>query len=139
MIKCTRLVRFDAAHRVIGHEGNCKFLHGHRFTVEATFSAKKLNKLGMVVDFADIKNLLGSWINKNWDHNTILSQDDKELAEFIENYTKQKVFLLNSNPTSENLAIYLFERVCPRLFKILGIKCTNLKLYESINSFVEIS
>ena len=34
-ITCTRRIEFDAAHRVMGHEGKCKHLHGHRYALEA--------------------------------------------------------------------------------------------------------
>ncbi len=51
-ISCTRRIEFDAAHRVMRHEGKCKHLHGHRYALEATFSASGLDALGRVIDFA---------------------------------------------------------------------------------------
>jgi len=37
MITCTRRLEFDAAHRILNHESKCKFLHGHRYALEASF------------------------------------------------------------------------------------------------------
>ena len=45
MITCTRKIEFDAAHRIIKHENKCKMLHGHRYILEASFSAPHLDDL----------------------------------------------------------------------------------------------
>jgi len=49
------------------------------------------------------------------------------------------VFYLSVNPTAENMAAYLMQRVIPDLFKTDNIRCTHLRLYETPNCFVEIS
>lgn len=137
LISCTRRIEFDAAHRVMQHEGKCKHLHGHRYALEATFVGEGLDALGRVVDFAVIKEKLGSWILENWDHATILFDQDKSLGSAIENHTGQRIFYLAKNPTAENMADYLFSAVCPNLFNGLGIRCIGVKLYETPNCFVE--
>jgi len=137
-LKCTKRIEFDSAHRVIGHGGKCQYVHGHRYALEATFESEELDNLGMVIDFAIIRELLGGWIMQNWDHATILFKEDKELGESIAKVTGQTVFYLPSNPTAENLAIYLKKEVCSNLFKDYKIKCASLKLYEGPNNYVEI-
>ena len=77
---CTQIIQFDAAHRIIGHQGKCRKLHGHRYVLEATFTADTLNDLNMIIDFATIKAKLKSWIDECWDHNTVLSKADKNLS-----------------------------------------------------------
>ena len=138
MITCTRRVEFDAAHRVMEHESKCKMLHGHRYVLEATFVAKDLDKLGRVIDFGVIRKELGDWIDENFDHNTILSVDDKILGEKISESIKQKIFYLPYNPTAENIAKFLFEEVCPQIFARYDVKCTKIKLYETPNCYAEI-
>lgn len=139
MISCTRKIEFDAAHRVMEHQSHCKMLHGHRYVIEATFSAKELDNLGMVIDFGIIKEILGNWIANNWDHNTILNIADKKLGEEIAQITKQKIYYLNGNPTAENMAKYLFEEICPKLFSKYQITCMKIKLFETPNCYSEIS
>ena len=129
MIKCTRRIEFDAAHRILEHESKCRMLHGHRYILEITVTSKKLDKLGRVVDFGVIKEILSEWINKNWDHNTILSKDDKDLGSNIEKITGQKIYYLDCNPTAENMADYLFNKICPELFKNCNISIFRIKLY----------
>ena len=43
MIVCVRKIEFDSAHRLINHEGKCRMFHGHRYVIEASFTAKKLS------------------------------------------------------------------------------------------------
>lgn len=138
-VSCTRRIEFDAAHRVAGHEGKCRNLHGHRYAIEATFTANELDTLGRVVDFGVIKERLGTWIDSNWDHTTILYDQDAPLGAAIEQHTGQKIFYLPANPTAENMAEYLLLTVCPSLFSGLPITCQRLRLYETPNCYAEAS
>ena len=138
-ITCTRRIEFDAAHRVSGHEGKCRNLHGHRYAVEATFAATSLDMVGRVVDFGVIKDKLGGWIDENWDHTTILYAEDQSLGTSIESYTGQKIFYLTENPTAENMAHYLLHTICPQLFGHLPLTCQRLRLYETPNCYAEVS
>lgn len=139
MISCTRKIPFDSAHRLLKHESNCKYLHGHRYVCEATFEAPKMDELGRVIDFSKIKIILGEWIKKELDHNTILSKQDQMLAQSIEEHTGKKVYLLDHNPTAENIALHLLHDICPKIFKNHPAKCTRLRLHESENNYVEVS
>ncbi len=134
---CTRRIEFDAAHRVMLHESKCKHLHGHRYALEATFIAPKLDKLGRVVDFGVIKEKLGGWVMEHWDHATILFEKDKALGTSIAAHTKQKIFYLPANPTAENMAEYMVKKICPKLFKGMNIKCVRVRLYETPNCYVD--
>jgi 6-pyruvoyltetrahydropterin/6-carboxytetrahydropterin synthase len=113
-------------------------LHGHRYVLEVTFIAENLDKLGRVVDFGVIKNIIGKWIDDNWDHNTILNVRDRKLGDDITKVTGQKIYYLDYNPTAENMARHLFEKICPELFKDYNIKIDRIKLFETPNCSVEI-
>ncbi|MBY0356004.1 MAG: 6-carboxytetrahydropterin synthase [Rickettsiales bacterium] len=138
-IRCTRRLEFDAAHRVMEHESKCKFLHGHRYVVEATFEATHLDALDRVIDFGVIKEVLGAWIDENWDHATILNEKDRLLGQAIENHTKQTIYWLNGNPTAEKMAAYLLEVICPKLFVGTQVRCVVLRLHETPNCYAEVS
>ena len=137
-MSCTRRLEFDAGHRLRNHEGNCKNLHGHRYVIEASFTADALDSVGRVIDFGVIKQRLGEWIDFYWDHNVILWEEDRALGNSIQAETKQEIFYLPSNPSAENMAHYLFHEVCPKLFGDTGIACTSLRLYETPNCFVDV-
>ncbi len=137
MIYCTKKIEFDAAHRIIGHDGGCQMVHGHRYAVEFTFASEDLNHMGMVIDFKEIKNRFKTWIDTNWDHNIILHKDDKILGDMIQGYTGQKVFYLDYNPTSENIAYYLFDSVLKEAFRDLPEYiplCKMIRVFESPTS-----
>ncbi len=135
-IICTRRIEFDAAHRVLEHESKCRNLHGHRYAIEASFTANGLDALGRVVDFGVIRERLGKWVDDNWDHNTILFDKDMELGKQISAVTGQAIFYLPSNPTAENMAAYLLEKICPLLFSDLNITCVSIRLFETPNCSV---
>ena len=137
MITCTRRIEFDAAHRVMKHNSKSKMLHGHRYALEATFSADHLDELGMVIDFGIIKDILGDWVDNNWDHNTILNSKDRALGEQITQVTGQKIYYLNCNPTAEEMASYLLKEICPKLFAKYKITCTQIKLFETPNCYAQ--
>lgn len=138
MITCTRKIEFDAAHRIINHESKCKMLHGHRYVLEATFSASELDNLGRIIDFGVIKEVLGKWIDDNLDHNTILSIKDKKLGDEISKETGQNIYYIEENPTAENIAKYIFDKICPQLFANHNVKCVALRLYETPNCYSDV-
>jgi 6-pyruvoyltetrahydropterin/6-carboxytetrahydropterin synthase len=133
MITCTRRLEFDAAHRILNHESKCKNLHGHRYVLEATFVAKELDNLGRVIDFGVIREILGSWIDNNLDHNTILCVKDEKLGQNISAETGQKIYYLDANPTAENIANHILKEICPKLFANKDVKCVSIKLFETPN------
>jgi len=139
MISCTRKIEFDAGHRILKHESKCKFLHGHRYVIEASFVGDGLDSIGRVIDFGVVKELLGDWVDSNWDHTTILCEQDKEIGDAISQATGQKIFYMQSNPTAENMAEYLIATVCPQLFTAEDIKCVKLRLYETPNCYAEVT
>ena len=136
-ITCTRILGFDAGHRVMEHEGKCKHLHGHRYTLEATFEAPALDPIGRVVDFGVIKERLSGWIDAHWDHTLILWERDRALGEAVSAKTQQTVYYLPTNPTAENMAAYLMERVIPTLFPEPQLRCVHVRLYETPHCYAD--
>lgn len=135
-MECTRKFAFDAAHRILGYQGKCHKLHGHRYELEITFTAKTQDDLGILFDFAIMKEIFGKWIDDNFDHNAILAQGDKELGDFITKTTKQKIYYIEQNPTAENIAKHLMYDVFPQLLAPYAAIITKLTLYETPNCFV---
>ncbi|MFA5507373.1 MAG: 6-carboxytetrahydropterin synthase [Vulcanimicrobiota bacterium] len=133
----SRRLQFCAGHRVMGHENKCAGLHGHNYEATVFATADQLDSLGRVIDFGVLKEKLGSWLDENWDHAMILYQKDLEAIQAIQGLSSQRLFRLPSNPTAENMAIYLLEVVCPRLFEGTGVRITRLLLQETPNCCAE--
>ncbi len=86
---------FAAAHRLREYEGNCERLHGHNWKVEATVEAAELDARGMAVDFRVVKDALRDVLG-GLDHAYL-----NEIPPFDGEW----------NPSSENLARYIFGRM----------------------------
>lgn len=141
-ITCTRRFSFDAAHRVLEHESKCKYLHGHRWEVEITCSAPRLDNLGRVIDFGEIKRIVGMWIDESWDHNLILNGSDPLLDLPAEHFTAVLMgrgpYILHCNPTAENLASHLHE-ISSELLNDMGVKVSRVRVYETPNCYADYS
>ena len=64
--------------------------------------------------------------------------EDKKLGDKITSETGQKIFYLDENPTAENIAKFLFEKICPKLFAKKDVKCVGLRLYETPNCYAHV-
>jgi len=89
---------FSAAHRLVGYQGKCASLHGHNWTVEVFVRGTVLNEAGMLVDFRRLKEALKETLDL-LDHSELNALDG-----FSE-----------TNPTSENIAQWLYEALSSRL------------------------
>lgn len=132
----TRRFEFDAGHRVLGHKGKCRHLHGHRYVAEVTVQTQELDDLGMVVDFSVLKERIGGWIDKHWDHNTMLNSDDP-LASHLMNTEQRTPFLFGaSNPTAENIAETLYDAAMELLIE-LPMDVVNVRVWETPNCYAD--
>ncbi len=103
---------FSAAHRLRGYQGTCENLHGHNWRVEMVVAGEKLNDLGLVMDFREVKRILNQTLD-GFDH-TFLN----DMSCFAE-----------QNPTTENLARIVFEECSRKLPG--GIRVRSVAVWES--------
>jgi 6-pyruvoyltetrahydropterin/6-carboxytetrahydropterin synthase len=104
---------FHAAHRILGHPGKCAYLHGHTYRIEVTVSAASLDRLGMVIDFDDLRAIVKKAVADRWDHATLLSSRDPLAAaiSLVQPEAPEKVVRLEGNPTVELLTREAWEAV----------------------------
>lgn len=134
MVNCTRIIQFDAAHRLVGHEGKCKYVHGHRYIVEISVVGD-IDDIGRIIDFSCIKDVVGGWINENWDHGIILNQKDSLLGGSLSKIVPgQKVYYVPFNPTAEALAEYI-AGIADTLLNDLGVMVSKVILRETENCY----
>ena len=72
MFTVSREIEFCYGHRLLRYEGKCRHLHGHNGRLTVVFETDGLDGRGMVLDFSDIKRLVGGWIDAHLDHRMIL-------------------------------------------------------------------
>lgn len=97
---------FEAAHRLMQHDGKCAFIHGHHYVVTIGLEDVWLNTNYMVKDFSDIKDHLKPIIDK-MDHGIILNKKDDVWVTTM-TLRQQKVYLVDGEPTAEFLAEHFF-------------------------------
>ncbi len=138
MISVVRKLDFCAGHRVVGHEGKCKNLHGHQYQIEVHATAPDLDSLGRVIDFSVLKDRVGSFIDKEWDHGFLLWNKDSEALQAMAIITGQKIFLLPYNPTAENIARFLLQS-CRSLLNSSGVSVYKIVCHETPNCRAEVT
>jgi 6-pyruvoyltetrahydropterin/6-carboxytetrahydropterin synthase len=108
---------FSAAHQIRGHTGGCENLHGHNYRVRVQVQAAELDRLGMVIDFADLKAVVGEILGR-FDHRVI-----NELAPFDER-----------NTTAELLAEWVCREAERRLASDPRLRVRRVEVWESDSS-----
>ena len=89
---------FSAAHHLKGYSGDCARPHGHNWLVEVYVVTRELDGIGIGIDFRDVKDAVSSVISQ-FDH-TDLNEHPAFKVE---------------NPTSENIAKYIYQEISRRL------------------------
>lgn len=117
MFRVTREIDFCYGHRLLNYSGKCKYLHGHNGRAVITIEAPKLDDRGMVLDFSDIKRVVSNWIDENLDHRMILHRDDPARAALEQ--LGEPMFLIDVNPTAENIARLIFDYTKSQGFPIV--------------------
>lgn len=132
---CTRRIQFCAGHRVNGHENKCRNLHGHNYVAFITAEAHELDNIGRVIDFGVLKEIVGRWIEESWDHGFILHTNDYEAQRAMGTMNNQKLYLMEENPTAENMALEL-KREADHLLPD-HIHVVKVVLWETENCYAE--
>lgn len=114
----TKILNFDAAHSLPDHEGKCRRLHGHTYTLEVSVEGSLQSDgpaAGMVMDFSDLATEISRLVIEPLDHTHL-----NEIFDFV--------------PTAEALAVWAFG-----VLKGAGLPVTRLRLWETPTSFAEVT
>ncbi|MDO6601479.1 6-pyruvoyltetrahydropterin/6-carboxytetrahydropterin synthase [Arenibacter palladensis] len=140
-IRITKQFNFETGHALFGYDGKCRNVHGHSYKLSVTVIGKPITdtthvKLGMVIDFGDLKKIVKEEIVDQFDHATVFNKNTPhvELAQELTD-RGHNVILANYQPTSENMVLDFADRIKARLPK--NISLHSLKLQETDTSFAE--
>lgn len=120
MYQVTREIRFCYGHRLLNYDGKCRHLHGHNGRAVISLATPRLDPLGMVVDFSQIKQIVQGWIDDSLDHRMLLHKDDPVLP-----YLRQQgepVFVMDVNPTAENIAKLIYDYTAAQGFPVVEVQ-----------------
>jgi 6-pyruvoyltetrahydropterin/6-carboxytetrahydropterin synthase len=95
---------FSSAHNLREYKGKCEELHGHNWKIEAVAAGEKTGKAGMLLDFKYLKKEL----------NAVLEKLDHK-------YLNKLPYFKKFNPTSENIAKYIYDSLKRRVANIKSV------------------
>jgi 6-pyruvoyltetrahydropterin/6-carboxytetrahydropterin synthase len=111
---------FSAAHRLREYNGDCERLHGHNYKVEIAVQSNKLDAMGIVMDFRELKNLL------------------KEiLGEIDHQYLNDLPAFAQVNPSAENIARHIFTSLIGKV--PAPVELAEVTVWENDNCCVSYS
>jgi len=138
-IRLTKEFKFEMAHALKGYDGLCRNIHGHSYELLVTVTGIPVTdttstKLGMVMDFGDLKKIVRKSIIDEFDHALVLNResgdDFKVDAEMF-----GRTILVDYQPTSENMLIDFVTRLKNQL--PAHVKLHHLLLRETVTSYAE--
>ena len=116
LIEVTKEFTFDSSHNLLDYVGDCARLHGHTYKLQVTVRGK-VNEIGMVLDFKDLKKIVKEGMLTMFDHHYLNSK-------------------MGFNTTAENMVVYIFDLLTLAL-KDEDVEVTSVKLWETPTSFAE--
>ncbi len=141
MIRLTKEFAFESAHALEGYDGACREIHGHSYRLFVTVVGEPCNdttspKCGMVMDFGDLKRIVGEQIISRLDHSFVLRTSERNdsiiegLAQHFSN-----IITVDYQPTCENMLYDFAERIRTHLPD--GVSLFSLRLHETATSYAE--
>ena len=141
LIRLTKEFNFEMAHYLSGYDGACSNIHGHSYRLFVTLIGEPITeknhpKLGMVMDFGQLKELVHRRIISNLDHALLIydTEVSRELKPLLSKHFK-KVEFVDYQPTCENLLLQFATVIKEEL--PTNIRLHHLRLNETITSFAE--
>ena len=116
MFEVTVEESFAAGHALRGYRGKCENPHGHNYKVRVTLAGEKLDEIGLLYDFKDLKAVMSD----------IIERLDHQYLNDLEPF--QKV-----NPSAENLAKYFYEQANVQMHSATNgrVRVTDVTVWET--------
>ena len=140
-IRITKEFTFETGHALYGYDGKCRNVHGHSYKLSVTVIGTPIQeeghkKLGMVIDFGDLKQIVKEEVVDPFDHATVFNRNTPhiDLAKTLER-SGHKVILAEYQPTSENMVIDFAKKIRARLPESLQLH--SLQLRETGTAYAE--
>ncbi len=140
-IRLTKEFSFEAAHALEGYDGACRNIHGHSYrlyvcVVGEPESDPRSATYGMVMDFGELKRIVGEQVISRLDHAFVLRRSESSQGvERMIGGIYHNVVLVDYQPTCENMLEDFARRIESELPN--NVRLHSLKLHETATSFAE--
>ena len=141
MIHLTKEFSFESAHALWGYDGKCREIHGHSYRFFVTIKGEPITdeqspKLGMVMDFGELKAIVAREITDRLDHSFVMRRTEQAEALAVAMGSQfTNVVLVDYQPTCENMLIDFAARLKAALPD--GVTLHSLRLHETATSYAE--
>ena len=140
IIRVTKSFTFEMAHALWNYDGPCKNIHGHSYKLFVTVKGQasedtESTKLGMVIDFSDLKKIVNTHIIDVFDHSVIISNRASKPDIHRVEQMFEKFYVVDYQPTCENLVTDMAERIFKELPETIHL--FSVKLAETETSYAE--
>jgi 6-pyruvoyltetrahydropterin/6-carboxytetrahydropterin synthase len=122
-----KAIEFCYGHRLQGHAGPCRHLHGHNARVELTVASATLNAQGLAIDFREVKEIVQGWVDAHLDHQMLLHCEDPLVATL--QAADEPVYLMDHPPSAENIARLIYDES-----RKAGLATVEIRLWENSRS-----
>lgn len=139
-IRVTKRFHFEMAHALFEYDGMCRNIHGHSYNLQVTLLGEPKNepghpKDGMVMDFAELKEIVKSEIVNRFDHSLMVNNQVPDSQKELLQKTTNRMILVDFQPTTENIVSYIAEILQQHLPK--NVSLFSIRLYETVTAFAE--
>lgn len=139
-IRISKLFTLEMGHALLGHDGQCRNIHGHSYKLSVTLKGIAINqpgnpKDGMVMDFTDLKKIVQQYIIDPFDHALVLNKSTPEQITSILTGNFEKTMIVPFQPTCENLLLYFVDKIGENL--PASVELYRVRLDETATSFAE--
>jgi len=139
-IRLTKEFKFEMAHALKGYDGLCRNIHGHSYELLVTIigipvTDTSSTKLGMVMDFGDLKDIVRKSIVDEFDHALVLNRESVSDFGPLDAEFFGRTILVDYQPTSENMLIDFASRILANL--PANVKLHHMLLRETVTSYAE--
>ena len=139
-VRVSKRFSFDMAHALYGYDGPCKNIHGHTYHLSVTLLGQPIQnsddvKLGMVIDFSDLKRIVNDQILSTYDHALVINKEAPYSKNELLFKEFEKIILVDYQPTCENLLLHyvqLIQAALPTVYTLVSVR-----LEETPTSYAE--
>jgi 6-pyruvoyltetrahydropterin/6-carboxytetrahydropterin synthase len=140
VVRISKEFNFDMAHALLGYDGLCKNIHGHSYTLVVTVTGIPVSdtdspKVGMLIDFKDLKTIIKEHIIDIYDHSLVLNGETPQDVIGILQKHYDKIVLRDYQPTTEHMIADMAGQIGSLL--PASLKLFSLKLRETPTSYAE--
>ena len=138
-MKVAKRFRWEAAHRLPWHQGDCSNLHGHSYTMTVELEGEP-DERGMLIDFKEIKRILKPLVEA-WDHSVLVAENDDDLRRAMAALGSRQC-VLPFDTTAENLCTYAIDRLLADGRDTLarhGVHTVHIRIEETETCYAELS